>query len=166
MKWRPPLPVRLIYCFSGRWTDLTPIGALRRGAASILLNVLVNYNIHPRLWLPRSFFLCLGKSKTQPGWCNLRRGIKEQDAELDGRTRIPRETNFHIKSIEHWHLSKLSSAPHNTGVGCVFVYQTVHVSSKRSCTSLLSTLDVASASHVELLELRDTCKEVQTDRKN
>lgn len=105
-------------------------------------------------------FLCLGKSKTQPGWCNLRRGIKEQDAELDGRTRIPRETNFHIKSIEHWHLSKLSSAPHNTGVACVFV------SSKWSCTSLLSTLDLASASHVELLELRDTCKEVQTDRKN
>lgn len=107
-------------------------------------------------------FLCLGKSKTQAGWCNLRRGIKELDAEVDGRTRIPRETNFHIKSIVHWHLSKLSSAPHITGV----VYQTVHVSSKWSCTSLLSTLHVASASRVELLELRDMCKEVQTDRKN
>lgn len=30
VKTTPPC-VRLIYCFSGRWTDLTPIGAFRRG---------------------------------------------------------------------------------------------------------------------------------------
>lgn len=60
--------VKLIYCFSGRWTDLTPIGALRRGAASILLNVLVNYNIHLRLWAASLFFLCLTRREPDTAW--------------------------------------------------------------------------------------------------
>jgi len=88
----------------------------------------------------------------------LRKGIKEQDAELDGRTCIARETDFHIKSIEHPHLSKLSLA----GVACTGMCVCV-----TNCTCFIKTgLHVASASQVELLELQDNCKEVQMDGKN
>lgn len=101
MQWRPPLLIRLIWCFLAR-TVLTPIGTWRRGAASILLNVLVNYNIHPRPRLP----LCFSLPDT--AWVVQREsatGVDEWKRWIGDRwARRQKKTRFHIKSID---LSKL-----------------------------------------------------------